>query len=155
MNWAEGKDRAIEILNNALNNVKKVFKGLPAYFTPGNLTAEKRRVLFALGGSGCLIIVFLVVIVAINAGSKTSGTKKGPAFIAAAGSAIPADELFIPSEPDFVPEFLLERNPRSNWSIEDIRSYWKNPGAGIDSGSPGWWQGAVRSAVDELMQGVP
>ena len=65
------------------------------------------------------------------------------------GPYIPPEELFIPTEPDFLPEFLLEREPRSSWSLDEIRPYWKNPG------TPEFWQEEIKSAVDKLMEGVP
>jgi len=59
------------------------------------------------------------------------------------------EELFIPAEPDFVPEFIFEREKRRFWSLEDIRPYWKAP----DSNDR--WTEEIKSAVDKLMEGIP
>jgi len=66
-----------------------------------------------------------------------------------AGLVLSQDDFFIPAEPDFLPEFLLERDPGHTWSIEDIRPYWKSPER------TGRWQDEIKSAVDKLMEGVP
>jgi len=146
MDLLKGKDKAIEILNNVLRALKE----LPGNFIHKHLpVGKKQRLFFAVGGFTCLFLILLVVILAVNMG----GAKKSPETTMAAGPVVPADELFIPAEPDFVPEFLLERNPRSFWSVDDVRPYWRNPGSGTVGSD--WWRGAVKSAVDELMEGVP
>jgi len=98
-----------------------------------------------LGGLALLFLILLISALLIN----SRGTRERNPVNVSAGHGIPVEELFIPDEPDFLPEFLLEREPRPSWSIEDIRPYWRRPA------DPASWQGVIRSAVDELMEGVP
>ena len=99
-------------------------------------------------GFGALAGFFLVL--AIVAGILSSKKKQvvSPKIVAE-GAGIPADELFIPAEPDFLPEFVFEREKRSFWSLEDIRPYWKAP----DKNDR--WIEEIKSAVDKLMEGIP
>lgn len=112
----------------------------------GHFPAEKRRtMLLALGG---LTALFLILIISILA-ATFSGPKKDVPAAMSAGPNIPSEDLFIPGEPDFLPDFILEREPRRSWSLEDVRPYWKNPA------NPELWRGEVKSAVDKLMESVP
>jgi len=103
----------------------------------------KRRPLI-LGVCG-LFLVLIILAVAMNSGKKT----KEPALHVAAGFAVPPEELFYPAEPDFVPEFYFEREPKKSWTIEDIRPYWKVPEKAEH------WKEEVKSAVEKLLEGVP
>ena len=106
---------------------------------------EKRRpFLIGLGGLGGIVMIILVIIIL-----KPGRGGPDSASPLARGFVIPQEELFIPSEPDFVPEFLLEREPRGVWLLEDIRPYWKSPEIS------GFWREEIKSAVDKLMEGVP
>ena len=108
------------------------------------LPEEKRKpFLIGFGGLGGIVLIMLIVII-VKPGRGANSTS-----VAAMGFVIPQEELFLPSEPDFVPEFLLEREPRRAWQLEDIRPYWKPPEIG------GFWREKIKSAVDELMEGVP
>jgi hypothetical protein len=99
-------------------------------------------------GSGALIGIFLILVVAAG----VSGSKKKQMVSSEAapdGLTIAMEELFIPAEPDFVPEFIFEREKRRFWSLEDIRLYWRTP----DSGDR--WKEEIKLAVDKLMDGIP
>lgn len=126
-----------------INSLKEAFLGI---FKPGRFSVDKKRpLLLGLGGLAALVLILLITVLALNSGK----TRKGSAVDLASGPLIPADELFIPTEPDFLPEFLLERNPRHFWSLDDINQYWKGPG------NPARWRADVTEAVDKLMAGVP
>ena len=115
-------------------------------FGPGSVPEGKRRVMiFAIGGFAALFLILIIAILALNFG----GPKESSVQNLAAGPSVPSEDLFIPAEPDFLPQFLPEREPRRFWTLDDIRPYWKNP---EDSGQ---WRGEIRSAVDKLMEGVP
>ena len=99
---------------------------------------------FIAGGLAALLLILVITAIAFS----TRGPREGAAAHQAV-HLIPPEELFIPAEPDFVPDFLLEREPRHFWSVEDIRPYWRVPA------NPEFWQDLIRSAVDELMESVP
>jgi len=115
--------------------------GILDHFEP-----EKRKLL--LIGSGSLIGILLILIIA--AGVSSSKKRRAVSLEAAPeGLTIAMEELFIPAEPDFVPEFVFEREKRRFWSLEDIRPYWRTP----DSSDR--WIEEIKSAVDKLMEGIP
>jgi len=64
---------------------------------------------------------------------------------------IPADELFLPEEPDFLPGVLLDRERRSSWSEQDASEYWQDP---LREGEEKWREN-VEAAIDELLERVP
>ena len=103
---------------------------------------EKRRP-FLIGLGGILLILLIIIIARPGRGGADSASAM------ARGFTIPQEELFLPSEPDFVPKLLLERTPRRFWTLDDIRAYWKSPEIS------GLWREEIKSAVDKLMEGIP
>jgi len=104
---------------------------------------RKRPLLFAAGAVALAALILLGSI--IPRGNKK--TELQPSGLNAA-HAIPPKALFIPDEPDFVPPFLVEREVRGSWSLDEIRPYWR---AQTDNE---FLRRIVRSAVDDLMTGV-
>jgi len=138
----------MEIFNGILEKIKEAFSVLVTRTKEAinNVGPNKRKPL--LIGFGALAVLFLILIIA--AGISSSRKRRTASLDAVAASlTIPTEELFIPSEPDFVPEFIFEREKRRFWSIEDIRPYWKIP----DSSDR--WREEIKSAVDKLMEGIP
>lgn len=66
-------------------------------------------------------------------------------------SAIPAEELFLPDEPDFIPGVLLERERRSSWTEQDALMYWQDPM--IIGEEP--WRNKIESVIDDFLEQVP
>ena len=113
---------------------------------PNHLPPEKRKLLFiVLGGIAVVFLILIIVLVAVSPGKPKGDTS--PKLTAAL--SIPVEDLFMPEEPDFLPAFILERQPRSFWSLDDIRQYWKIPD---DSAR---WKEEIKTTVDNLMEGVP
>ena len=104
---------------------------------------KKKLILFGLGG-GAVVVGLVIIIIAVNARPGRTGLSN-----IAPGLSIPAEELFFPPEPDFLPGFLPEREPRRFWTLDDIRQYWKTPG------NSGWWMEGIKTTVDSIMEGVP
>ena len=104
---------------------------------------KRRPMLFTFGCLCVLILVLLISVIASNYGKAN----KAVATDKIAG--IPQEELFSPTEPDFLPNFILEREPRNYWAVEDIRSFWKIPS------DTGFWRREIKNTVDKLMEGVP
>ena len=112
---------------------------------------EKRRSMFIASASlAALLIILLITVLVAN----VTRPKKDPSTDMRAGPQIPAEELFLPGEPDFLPEYVLEREPRTSWTLEEIRPYWNNPGSSTQ-GSSKIWQDEIKTTVDKLMEAVP
>ncbi|MDR2632781.1 MAG: hypothetical protein LBC51_04050 [Treponema sp.] len=65
--------------------------------------------------------------------------------------SIAPEALFLPDEPDFLPEVLLEREQRNPWTVEDVRPFWTNP----LQDDPEQWRERIKAAIDEFLEGVP
>ena len=104
---------------------------------------KRRPMLFGVAG---MVVLFLALVISIPVTHSGAG---GQTTTSGAGFTIPSEELFFPSEPDFLPEFILEREPRSFWTIEDIRPYWRQPE------NTELWRDQIKSAVDRIMENVP
>ncbi len=64
--------------------------------------------------------------------------------------SIPIEEIFLPDEPDFLPEVMLDREPEK-WTAEDTRGFWTNPleHEHID------WRENITNAVNDIMANIP
>ena len=66
-------------------------------------------------------------------------------------SPIPATELFLPDEPDYIPGVLLEREQRSSWTEQDASEHWQDP---LRLGEEQWRE-KIEAAINEFMESVP
>ena len=145
--------RLKEVLLSLWSNALSLAKGLPGHFFGHSGEAreddpwagKKRLILFGLAGAAVLIFGVLITVIVLHAPKSEETGLSGMA----AGLSIPSEELFFPSEPDFLPGFLPERESRRFWTLDDIRPYWKAPG------NSDWWMEEIITTVDGLMEGVP
>jgi len=159
MNSAKVTEAVKEALNKALETLKKlpgalgkVTGGLPEIITNlsdrllGHFPEKNRKpILYAMGGLTLLLIILLFAAIADHSGS----TKKIKSESIAEGPFIPSEDLFIPAEPDFAPDYIPAREPRQSWSAEDIHSYWRIPAEDYP------WREEIKLAVDMLLESVP
>jgi len=136
------------IVNGILDRIKKLFSILVIRTKNAisNVGPDKKKPL--LIGLGALAVLFLILIIAAGISNSRKRRKASPDIVAG-DLTIASEELFIPAEPDFVPEFIFDREKRRLWSLEDIRPYWKIP----DSSDR--WREEIKSSVDKLMEGIP
>ena len=111
---------------------------------PSPYTTKRRLIFFGLIGAAVLVFCFVIAIIIINARHRIPVLSDIMASL-----TIPSEELFFPAEPDFLPGFLPEREPRRFWSLDDLRLYWRAPG------NSDWWMEEIITTVDSLMEGVP
>jgi len=146
---AETKNTSLPAPILILGNLWKALPGFLIYLENKYLHRfpnEKRRIiLFGIGGTAML---FLLLVVSIPVTLSGRPRQAAPAS-SVGGFTIPSEELFSPSEPDFLPEFILEREPRSFWNLDDLRPYWRAP----ESTEP--WREQITSTVDRIMETVP
>ena len=148
MNLAGWKEKISELLEKCKETVAILAEKIGTLVDPllDRIPEKKRKpLLYGLGGLVVVLLILIISSIAINAGRPG---RSAPQNISSC-SGIPTEDLFIPSEPDFLPEFILEREPRRFWAIEDLRPYWRSPE------NNEFWQGELRSTVDSLMEGIP
>jgi hypothetical protein len=103
------------------------------------------RLCTALFAGICIVVpVLTVFFVKINEHSK----KK--AELPAAPRAAAASEIFLPEEPDFLPQVLLQRESSTVWTLEDGKKYWNAPQE--DGGII--WLDTIEKTIDTLLEKV-
>ena len=126
-------------------------KRILAFFQNGleKLTGEKKR-LFILVCTAILavLLIFSVIMSIVKSGKKELPFEPERLRLL---SAIPAEELFLPDEPDFLPEVILQRERRTNWTEQDASEYWQDP---LRLGEE-QWRDKIESAIDEFLERVP
>jgi hypothetical protein len=111
------------------------------------IPGEKRSLLVkSLGAILGLCVLLLAVGVIMN---RSKGETEAPAR--AGGPRIPMNELFLPDEPDVVPEVLLGRERRDAWSAADGEPFWTDPRDWEDED----WRRRMSAEIDKLMESIP
>jgi len=113
------------------------------------LTAEQKRRFILIGTAAfAVLLTFSVIISLANRVGKKKPSEPERLKIRV---VIPAEELFLPEEPDFLPGVLLDRDRRTSWSEEDALEYWQDP---LKAGEEQWRE-KIETAIDELLERVP
>jgi hypothetical protein len=120
---------------------------------PEFLQARRRRVLLSLGAAVlALILVFTAVVLGQNhiraVRSRAAAGELSDSF---RSLTIAPGDLFLPGEPDVLPEFIPERPPRDTWTEADAGPYWTDPLEGKEQ----VWRDRLGAVIDDLMEGVP
>ncbi|MDR0690046.1 MAG: hypothetical protein LBG08_07275 [Spirochaetaceae bacterium] len=115
------------------------------------LQGHIRLVMIFLGGLG--IILCLLVVLGIVSYRRTHPPTVPPMALSDLFDplSIPPEELFMPDEPDFLPDVLWEQESRESWTSEDALPFWTDP----LKGNRRVWQGRVEGAIDELLERLP
>jgi hypothetical protein len=137
----------IDKLKGLFAVIVEFLKGLPGkIFSPSN----RRVVLIGLGAF--LVILLLGIIIGLIGSKGGNRTRPDPAPVSSFQRiAIPAEDLFLPEEPDFIPGVLLEREPRNAWTADDAEPYWQDP---LKNGEE-QWRDRIESEIDALLERVP
>jgi hypothetical protein len=108
-----------------------------------------RKILMLAVGVIVFLSLTLVVISLINAESA----KKLQSPIPVENSrliSIPLEDIFLPDEPDFLPNAILKKQPKK-WDAQDARPFWTNP---LENDSF-QWQDNIKNTVDKIMEKTP
>jgi hypothetical protein len=132
-----------EIVDNIIEKIRDGFTAL-AEFVKSHLRAA------LIIAAAVLLVILLLLILAVNS-HRSVTEKKRPDTEPASDYAFPAESFFLPYEPDFVPDVLLEREPRDGWTEEDARPFWTDP----MEGSEELWRKRIESGIDSLLEQVP
>jgi len=101
----------------------------------------------------CTVVFAGVLTLFVLASLKTDGGEKKedkpPEFVIIA--PIPAEELFLPDEPDYIPGVLLNRDRRANWTEENAMEFWQDP---LKNGEEQWRE-KIESSIDNYLERIP
>ena len=109
---------------------------------------EKRRIILICTEGAAVLLTFFVIISMVNRGGNDSPAEPERTRL---HIVIPAEEIFLPDEPDFLPGVLLERDRRSSWTEQDAGEYWQDP---LIYGEEQWRE-KIETAIDEFLERVP
>jgi len=113
------------------------------------LPADRRIVLTLAIGIPAVLLLFIT-----GASLLSKGAPVKPAALPASSVTtrrIPAEDLFLPDEPDFIPGVILEREKRTQWTADDAAPWWQDP---LKDGEQEWRE-QIEKTVDEIMESVP
>jgi hypothetical protein len=115
--------------------------------------APRRVVVLVLGGAALVLILALVAALLIQ--NHIRRVQSQAAAMELSNSfkplAISPEDLFLPEEPDVLPDFIPERPPRDTWTSADAQPYWTDPLEGKEQ----LWRNRLGAVIDDLMEGVP
>jgi hypothetical protein len=138
--------------------VKKLFSGFTGLSSKVSSVHGSKKInptIVRIVVAAIMVIVALLLILAIvsrpKAGSKNANTLSDYANEPLRRDTPPEEEFFLPYEPDFVPDVLLEREPKDSWTEEDARQFWTDP----LEGNEGVWRRRIESGVDSLLENIP
>lgn len=114
------------------------------------LTAEQKRkfaVICTLVFAGVLTLSVILSLKLGGGEKKEKAEPLGPVIIA----PIPAEDLFLPDEPDYIPGVLLKRDRKLNWTEKDAEEFWQDP---LKNGEEPWRE-KIESSIDDYLERVP
>jgi hypothetical protein len=113
--------------------------------------ADPKLKLIAAGAilGGILVVTGMMLFLMRN--SRTRQTGDSEAVTELFRMELPPEELFLDDEPDFLPDLLPERERRNEWSADDARPYWTDPG---DEGAE-VYEDMMSAVVDGIMERLP
>ena len=142
------------IFANIGEKIKGLLSGFSALFSKKDKTKINPRVVLIITGAlGIIIVLLLVLAIVTRQRTKAQNAAASAAYTEAPiiHERLPSEDFFLPYEPDFVPDVLLEREPREPWTEEDARPFWTNP----LEGNQGTWRKRIESGIDSLLEHIP
>jgi len=113
---------------------------------------DRRIVISVMAGIPVVLLVIIgVSLSSTGASADTSAKSEARPPDNAMSRRIPAEDLFIPEEPDFVPGVILEREKREQWSVDDAMAWWQDP---LRDGEQEW-RDEIEKNVDDIMEKTP
>ncbi|MDR2481390.1 MAG: hypothetical protein LBD07_03740 [Spirochaetaceae bacterium] len=95
---------------------------------------------------GVLSVVSTIIFVKVSQG----GAKK-PAAPLFRADKISGEDIFLPNEPDFLPEVLFEQEQKKQWTQDDAEQYWTDP---REFGGE-LLQEKMSGIIDKIMERIP
>jgi hypothetical protein len=111
----------------------------------------RRNLMLLLGGLVLLLICLMGALILMNHNAKIPSNFSRTLSNDFKPLSIAPEDLFLPDEPDFLPEVLLNREPRNPWNLEDVRPFWTDP----LQDDPEQWRERIKVTIDEFLEGVP
>jgi hypothetical protein len=120
---------------------------------PAFLQTRRKAALLCLGGAALVLVLGLVIAALLQGHARAVRARERAGELTESFQPLPIapEDLFLPEEPDALPEFIPARPQRDAWTAEDATEYWTDPLAGKET----LWRDRFGAAVDELLEAVP
>ena len=101
----------------------------------------------------CTIVFAAVLSISVLISMRRSDSAEIPAGPQrlSINSPVPAEDLYLPDEPDFIPGVILDREQRSHWTEQDVSEFWQDP---LRSGEEAWRE-KVETVIDKILERIP
>ena len=109
-----------------------------------------RRIILTMAIGVPIILLLFITGISLLVKDKTAKPEPLPAS-SVITKRIPAEDLFLPDEPDFVPGVMLEREKQTQWTADNAIPWWQDP---LKDGEQEW-RDQIEKTVDEIMESVP
>jgi hypothetical protein len=128
-------------------------KGKELFSRQAEWVSRRRLILIAAAGLLVIILLLLILVIVTSREARDAETARNTETSAEPpeSRALLPEDFFLPYEPDFVPDVLLEREPRNGWTEEDARPFWTDPLKGNEE----VWRERIESGVDGILEQVP
>ena len=145
-------------LGTFFSGFSEKIKKLPSIFTGFSSVHSSSKInikTIIIVAAAFFVIIILLLILLLRPRSK-AGTQQEKSFNDYANEPIqrqtlPEEEFFLPYEPDFIPDVLLERDPKETWTEEDAQPFWTDPLEGNEA----VWRKRIESEIDSLLENIP
>jgi hypothetical protein len=118
---------------------------------PRNIPPGQRRIILVCCGAALVVILFLLVLLLVVDHRRSAPPDTGQELRNALGPrSISPEELFLPEEPEFLPDVLLNRDP-APWTAADARPFWTDP---LEGGEELWLE-RIETVIDDLLEHIP
>jgi hypothetical protein len=114
---------------------------------------RRKLMLLGLGGAALVVVLGLIAAALLRGHARVLRDRAVAEELTESFKPLPIapEELFLPEEPDALPEFIPARPRREAWTAADAAEYWTDPLAGRET----LWRNRFKAAVDELLEAVP
>jgi len=129
--------------------LEKIFQLIKEWFQKLSAGQKSRLAIICTVVFAAVLTLSVIISMNIHGGEKKE--KEIKPHESAVTVQIPAEELFLPDEPDYVPGVILGREQRSSWTDDDASEYWQDP---LKYGEEQWRE-KVEASIDEFMEQVP
>ena len=131
--------------------MEKNFQLIKDWFQKLSVGQKSRLAIICTVAFAAVLTLSVIISMKTHDGEKKEKEDKNKPKESVVSVPIPAEELFLPDEPDYVPGVLLEREQRSKWTDEDASAYWQDP---LKYGEEQWRE-KIEASVDEFMEQIP
>jgi hypothetical protein len=115
--------------------------------------ARRRLALLGLGGAALVLVLGIVAVTFIRGHARVVRDRAVAGKLTESFKPLPIapEDIFLPEEPDALPDFIPARPRRGAWTAADATEYWTDPLAGKEA----LWRDRFRAGVEDLLEAVP